>query len=107
MHRTLGPGLLESAYQACLIAELLHAGLRVDVDVQVPIIYRGLTLECGVYFGRSLRLIAARTPGPVHGFDSFEGLPEAWSASEGAGADHGAGIEIAVLGRVDGVGENL
>jgi GxxExxY protein len=47
VHRSLGPGLLESAYQACLIAELRHAGLRVDVDVQVPIIYRGLTLECG------------------------------------------------------------
>lgn len=46
----------------------------------------GLTLECGVYFGRSIRRIAARTPGPVHGFDSFQGLPEAWSAVEGAGA---------------------
>lgn len=47
---------------------------------------QGLTLECGVYFGRSLGLIAERTDGPVHGFDSFEGLPEAWSAAEGPGA---------------------
>lgn len=46
----------------------------------------GLTLECGVYFGRSLRLIAAGTNGPVHGFDSFDGLPEAWSERESAGA---------------------
>ena len=47
---------------------------------------QGLTLECGVYFGRSLGLIAERTDGAVHGFDSFEGLPEAWSAAEGPGA---------------------
>lgn len=46
----------------------------------------GLTLECGVYFGRSLRIIAERSPGRVHGFDSFQGLPEAWNANEGAGA---------------------
>jgi hypothetical protein len=46
----------------------------------------GLTLECGVYFGRSLRLIARASDGAVHGFDSFEGLPEAWNPREGAGA---------------------
>lgn len=51
----------------------------------------GITLECGVYFGRSLRLIARATPGLVHGFDSFQGLPEAWSAHEGAGAYSTAG----------------
>lgn len=49
------------------------------------------TLECGVYFGRSLGLIAARTPGLVHGFDSFQGLPEAWSGNEPAGAYSTAG----------------
>ena len=47
VHRALGPGLLESAYLACLIAELRHAGLRVDVGVKVPIVYRGLQLNCG------------------------------------------------------------
>lgn len=47
---------------------------------------RGLTLECGVYFGRSLRIIARASDGIVHGFDSFEGLPEAWNPREGAGA---------------------
>ena len=38
----------------------------------------GLTLEFGVRFGTSIRQIAARTDGVVHGFDSFQGLPEAW-----------------------------
>jgi len=47
VHRALGPGLLESAYLACLAAELRHAGLRVDVGVKVPILYRGLKLNCG------------------------------------------------------------
>jgi GxxExxY protein len=47
VHRALGPGLLESAYLACLIAELRHARLRVDVGVKVPIVYRGLKLNCG------------------------------------------------------------
>jgi GxxExxY protein len=47
VHSTLGPGLLESAYQTCLILELRHAGLRVDVDVAVPIVYRGVRINCG------------------------------------------------------------
>lgn len=60
----------------------------------------GLTLECGVYFGRSLRQIAAASAGPVHGFDSFRGLPEAWSAAEGAGAYSTAGQRPTVPGDV-------
>lgn len=39
----------------------------------------GLMLEFGVYRGESLRFIAQRTPQLVHGFDSFEGLPEDWT----------------------------
>ena len=38
----------------------------------------GLVLEFGVRFGTSIRLIAGATDRAVHGFDSFEGLPEAW-----------------------------
>ncbi|WP_395699775.1 tetratricopeptide repeat protein [Aquabacterium sp.] len=38
----------------------------------------GLVLEFGVRWGKSIRQLAALVPGPVHGFDSFEGLPEAW-----------------------------
>jgi GxxExxY protein len=47
VHSALGPGLLESAYLACLIAELRSAGVQVDVGVKVPLTYRGLTLDCG------------------------------------------------------------
>ncbi len=41
VHRALGPGLLESVYQACLFAELKSMGLRVQEQVAVPIVYRG------------------------------------------------------------------
>lgn len=46
----------------------------------------GLWMECGVYFGRSINLIARYRSGTVHGFDSFQGLPEAWKPGEAAGA---------------------
>ena len=70
-----------------------HVGLPIDVLMRgleaAP--FDGLTMECGVYFGRSLRVIAAQTHGEVHGFDSFRGLPEAWNAAERAGAYSTAG----------------
>jgi GxxExxY protein len=46
VHRELGPGLLESAYEACLMLELLKRGLRVDRQVALPVVYRGETLDC-------------------------------------------------------------
>lgn len=45
----------------------------------------GLVLEFGVYRGASLRLIAAGLQGAVHGFDSFEGLPEDWTSTQHKG----------------------
>ena len=44
VHSTLGPGLLESAYQACLTYELNKVGLNVATEVAVPIIYDGVKL---------------------------------------------------------------
>ncbi|QMV19494.1 GxxExxY protein [Granulicella sp. 5B5] len=41
VHNVLGPGLLESAYKACLAIELEEAGLFVEVEPPVPLIYRG------------------------------------------------------------------
>ena len=46
VHAALGPGLLESVYVQCLIVELRQAGLRVDVGVEFPIVYRGVTVDC-------------------------------------------------------------
>jgi len=48
VHKTLGPGLLESVYEACLYHELVQRGLRVERQVAVPIVYDGITLLEGL-----------------------------------------------------------
>jgi GxxExxY protein len=47
VHRELGPGLLESAYESCLEFELLDRGFAVERQKALPVIYRGLSVECG------------------------------------------------------------
>ena len=47
VHRALGPGLLESAYEACLVAELSELGLVVEQQKPLPVVYRGARLDCG------------------------------------------------------------
>jgi GxxExxY protein len=47
VHRTLGPGLLESAYHACLLHELRQQGLEVEKEKTLPVVYKGVTLDCG------------------------------------------------------------
>ncbi|HEV2397547.1 MAG TPA: GxxExxY protein [Candidatus Sulfotelmatobacter sp.] len=47
VHSDLGPGLLERAYQACLRQELLTAGLRCDIQVPLPVVYKGVKLDIG------------------------------------------------------------
>jgi GxxExxY protein len=47
IHRNLGPGLLESAYEACLAHELEQLGLLVQRQKPVPLVYHDVKLECG------------------------------------------------------------
>ncbi len=47
VHRELGPGLLESAYETCMVYDLLQTGLKIEQQKPLPIIYRGVKLECG------------------------------------------------------------
>jgi GxxExxY protein len=47
VHRTLGPGLLESAYQKCLAVELRNRGLRVECEVPVAFLYEGVQIDVG------------------------------------------------------------
>ena len=49
IHRILGPGLLESAYAACLTLELSERGHTVEVKKPVPLIYRSLMLDVAYY----------------------------------------------------------
>jgi GxxExxY protein len=45
VHSNLGPGLLESVYEECLIFELQNAGLKVEKQKNLPLTYKGLLLE--------------------------------------------------------------
>ena len=47
VHRVLGPGLLESAYEECLCLELGRNGLAFARQVDLPLVYKGLRLNCG------------------------------------------------------------
>ncbi|WLD12498.1 GxxExxY protein [Planctellipticum variicoloris] len=47
VHRELGPGLLESAYEACLCHELGSLGIGYQRQLELPVHYKGMTLDCG------------------------------------------------------------
>ena len=47
IHKTLGPGLLESAYEECLCHELRLAGLGFERQKPLPVAYKGVQLDCG------------------------------------------------------------
>ncbi len=47
VHTVLGPGLLESTYRACLAYELRKAGLKVEEEKALPLVYDDIKLECG------------------------------------------------------------
>ena len=47
VHKRLGPGLLESAYERCLSFELLCANIRHDIQKELPIDYKKIKLDCG------------------------------------------------------------
>ena len=47
VHRGLGPGLLESAYEACLCYELDQIGIAFKRQVPLPVVYKSVKLDCG------------------------------------------------------------
>ena len=47
VHKTLGPGLLESAYEECLCRELSLRGFSYERQKEVPVKYKGVRLDCG------------------------------------------------------------
>jgi GxxExxY protein len=51
VHKELGPGLLESVYQSCIVIELENMGIKVNAQVALPIVYRGKQIH-----GQGLRL---------------------------------------------------
>ena len=49
VHRGLGPGLLESAYEACLLYDLSQTKMKIESQKPLPIIYKKVKLDCGYY----------------------------------------------------------
>ena len=72
VHRELGPGLLESAYEACLVCELNERGIKAVGQVGLPITYKSMQLEVGyrvdviVEDAVILELKAVSAIAPVH-----------------------------------------
>jgi len=74
IHRRLGPGLLESAYEACLAYELEQMGFQVQRQKPVPLIYEGVKLECGF---RADLVVGGRTVVEVKCKDALHPVDEA------------------------------
>ena len=72
VHKHLGPGLLESAYQQCLCYELTLRGIQFSPEVDLPVVYKGVTLDCAyrmdiVVEGRVLvEIKSIDRPAPIH-----------------------------------------
>jgi len=72
VHRALGPGLLESTYEGCLAYELVDRGLAVERQKGLPVVYRGVKLDCGYHIDLLveglvvLELKAVEKLDPVH-----------------------------------------
>jgi hypothetical protein len=85
--------LVESSFGKARVLHNREAVLRLalaEVDRNRP----GLYLEFGVYKGTSINLIASVTQSTVHGFDSFEGLPEDWRDGHDKGEFRVAALPI-------------
>jgi GxxExxY protein len=64
VHKVLGPGLLESAYEQCLARELTLAGINYNLQVPIPIQYKGYNLSCGYridIFAEGILIIELKT----------------------------------------------
>ncbi|MBX2982193.1 MAG: GxxExxY protein [Flavobacteriales bacterium] len=72
VHRWFGPGLLESAYEACLAHELIDMGFTVEQQVPLPLVYRNVRLDVGyrldIWIDRKLIVEVKAVDGlhPVH-----------------------------------------
>lgn len=74
VHRTLGPGLLESAYQECLQYELLQNGLKTRKEVPMPVVYKEIKLNHGY---RIDLLVEGQVVIEIKTVDSFTKVHEA------------------------------
>src|SRR5260370_8343507 len=76
VHRLLGPGLLESAYEECLSRELELRNLKVERQKPIPVVYKDVKLECGY---RIDLLVESRIVVELTSIEAFAPIHEAIS----------------------------
>jgi GxxExxY protein len=74
VHKLLGPGLLESAYEECLAREFVLKGIPFERQKPVPVVYKDVKLECGY---RMDFLVAAKIVVELKAVESFAPVHEA------------------------------
>ena len=74
VHRQLGPGLLESAYQACLVRELEARGIAAEQQKPISVQYKGVQVDCGY---RLDLLVDGKVVVELKTVDSLEEIHEA------------------------------
>ena len=74
VHRTLGPGLLESAYETCLCRELSLRGVEFQCQERIPLVYKGVKLDCGY---RAHVIVAERVLVEVKAVDQLTAIHDA------------------------------
>ena len=91
VHRYLGPGLLESAYEECLVYELQKAGLKAERQKPVPVIYKEIKLDCGY---RMDVLVEGQVIVELKAVDAFSPVHEAQILTHMKFADKPVGLLI-------------
>jgi GxxExxY protein len=74
VHRHLGPGLLESAYEECLSKELALRALQIERQKPIPVVYKDVKLECGY---RIDLLVESRVVVELKSIENFAAIHEA------------------------------
>jgi GxxExxY protein len=77
VHRRLGPGLLESAYRACLAYELRRRGFQVREEQPIPLIYDDVKLDCGFradLIVNQLVVVELKAKSAIHPIDQVQTL---------------------------------
>ena len=74
VHKVLGPGLMESAYEECLCRELALCGISVERQLQLPVEYKGVRLDCNY---RADLLVAQSVVVEIKSLSSIQRIHEA------------------------------
>ena len=91
VHRELGPGLLESAYEKCLAHELKEHGVECMTQISLPVAYKGLSLDCGY---RVDMIVEGRLIVELKSVDSLQPIHEAQLLTYMKLANIGTGLLI-------------